>query len=88
VSVVKEISAPRYPSFTGIRKANRAEIPVWSAGDLGVEADAAGARASRVDWSNIYEPPPRDTNVEILEGDTPQEKAKKLVDRLFEEKVI
>ncbi len=88
VSVVKEINEPRYPSFMGIRKANRAEIPVWSAGDLGVEADAAGAGASRVDWSNIYEPPPRDTNVEIIEGDTPQEKAKKLVDRLFEEKVI
>ncbi|MBM2843211.1 MAG: Electron transfer flavoprotein alpha/beta-subunit, partial [Anaerolineales bacterium] len=35
VSVVKEIGEPRYPSFMGIRKASKAEIPVWSAADMG-----------------------------------------------------
>lgn len=88
VSVVKEINEPRYPSFMGIRKANRATIPTWTAADLEVVEDAAGSGASKVDWSNIYETPPRDTAVEIIEGETAAEKAKKLVDRLFEEKVI
>lgn len=88
ISVVKEINEPRYPSFMGIRKANRATIPSWSAGDLEVDVQATGAGASKVDWSNVYEPPPRDTSAEMIEADTVQEKVKILVDRLFEEKVI
>ncbi len=31
ISTVKEINEPRYPSLMGIRKANRATIPAWSA---------------------------------------------------------
>ncbi|MFW6097295.1 MAG: electron transfer flavoprotein subunit beta/FixA family protein, partial [Chloroflexota bacterium] len=86
ISVVKEINEPRYPSFMGIRKANRAEIPEWSAADL--EVEAAGADASTVDWTNVYEPPPRDTSVEMIEAETVEEQVKILADRLFEEKVI
>jgi electron transfer flavoprotein beta subunit len=88
ISVVKEINEPRYPSFMGIRKANRAEIPTLTAADLDLQADSAGASASKVDWSNIYELPARDTSVEIIEGETVQEKVKILADRLLEEKVI
>lgn len=88
ISTVKEINEPRYPSFMGIRKANRAEIPTLTAADLGLDAASAGAAASKVDWSNIYELPARDTSVEIIEGESAEEKARILVDRLFEEKVI
>lgn len=88
INVVKEINEPRYPSFMGIRKANRAEIPTLTAADLGLETAQAGAPASKVDWSNIYELPSRDTSVEIIEGETVEEKARVLVERLFEEKVI
>ena len=88
ISVVKEINEPRYPSFMGIRKANRATIPAWTAEDVGLGADEAGAAASKVDWSDIKEPPPRDTDVEIIEAETVAEQARILADRLFEEKVI
>lgn len=84
ISVVKEINEPRYPSFMGIRKANRATIPVWSAADIGVE----GSVGSKVDWSHVYAMPPREGEVEIIEGDSVAEKAEKLVDKLYEEKVI
>jgi electron transfer flavoprotein beta subunit len=87
ISVVKEINEPRYPSFMGIRKANRANIPTWSADDLGVDG-GTGSDASKVDWSNVYQLPARDVATEIIEGDSVAEKASKLVDRLFEEKVI
>lgn len=87
ISVVKEINEPRYPSFMGIRKANRATIPAWSAGDLG-DVGPAGAGASKVDWSNVYAMPTRDGAVEIIEGDDVTEQVETLVDRLFEEKVI
>ena len=88
ISVVKEINEPRYPSFMGIRKANRATIPAWTAAEIGVADDEAGVAASNVDWSEISEPPPRDTAVEIIEAETVPEQARILADRLFEEKVI
>jgi electron transfer flavoprotein beta subunit len=88
ISVVKEINEPRYPSFMGIRKANRASIPTWSAADLDVASSESGAEAARVDWSNIFEPPPRDSSVEIISAETVEEEAKMLADRLLEEKVI
>jgi electron transfer flavoprotein beta subunit len=83
VSVVKEINEPRYPSFMGIRKANRATIPTWSAGDLGVSPEP-----SKVDWAQVYAMPARAANTEMITGDSAQEQARILVDRLLEEKVL
>jgi electron transfer flavoprotein beta subunit len=87
IGVVKEINEPRYPSFMGIRKANRAEIPTWTAADLSING-GTGADAAKADWSNVYGLPPRDTKVEIIEADSVEEQARILADRLFEEKVI
>ncbi len=87
ISVVKEINEPRYPSFMGIRKANRAEIPVWTAANLSIDGPT-GAAASKVDWSHVFAIPPRVGSVEIIEGDSIAEQVEILVDKLFEEKVI
>jgi electron transfer flavoprotein beta subunit len=84
VSVVKEINEPRYPSFMGIRKASKAEIPALSRADLKLEGDLS----SRVAWPKIYEPPSVETEVEMIEGETAQEKARMLAQRLVEEKVV
>jgi electron transfer flavoprotein beta subunit len=84
VSVVKEINEPRYPSFMGIRKASRAEIPLWTAADLGLDEISDSA----VTWPEIIAPPKIETEVEMIDGETPEEKAANLVDRLLEEKVI
>ena len=83
ISFVKEINEPRYPSFMGIRKASKAVIPNWTAGDIGVSAPAAKA-----DWANVYPIPPREGEIEMIAGDTPEEQARNLVNKLFEEKVI
>jgi len=84
LSVVKEINEPRYPSFMGIRKASKAEIPVWTASDIGVTEGLSAA----VHWPEIIAPPKVETEVEMIEGDSAEEKAKKLAERLVEEKVI
>ncbi|MCA9979797.1 MAG: electron transfer flavoprotein subunit beta/FixA family protein [Anaerolineales bacterium] len=86
IGTVKEINDPRYPSFMGIRKANRATIPTWTSGDLSV--DGVGSGASKVDWSNVYAIPAREGSVEMIEGDDAEEIAEALVEKLFEEKVI
>ena len=84
VSVIKGINEPRYPSFMGIRKASKAEIPIWSAADVGLDEVAAPA----ITWPEIIAPLKVETECEIIEGDSPAEIAAKLADRLVEEKVI
>lgn len=84
ISVVKDINEPRYPSFMGIRKASKAEIPVWSAADVGVDS----AVQSKITWPDVYAPPPRTGEVEIIEGESVQARAEALVQKLIAEKVI
>jgi len=84
VSVVKEINEPRYPSFMGIRRASKAEIPRWSAADIGLDGDVQPA----LTWPEIFAPEKGETQCEIIEGSDPAGIAGKLADRLFEEKVI
>lgn len=84
VSVVKEINEPRYPSFMGIRKASKAEIPVWGMAELGLEA----APAPKVTWPTLLPVSREQTECEMVEAATPSEAAARLADRLLEEKVI
>ncbi|HSB89677.1 MAG TPA: electron transfer flavoprotein subunit beta/FixA family protein [Anaerolineales bacterium] len=84
ISVTKELNEPRYPSFMGIRKASKAVIPVWSAADLGMAAVPAPA----LTWPEVISPPKVDTQCEVIQGDTIEAIADKLVTRLLEEKVL
>jgi electron transfer flavoprotein beta subunit len=83
VSVVQSIGEPRYPSFMGIRKASKAEIPIWSLSDLGLSAPAPV-----VTRTELMNPPARDTSVEIITGASPAEIADKLADKILAEKVL
>lgn len=47
VSVTDELNKPRYPNFKLIMAARKAEVAEWSLTDLGVDASAVGAGASR-----------------------------------------
>jgi electron transfer flavoprotein beta subunit len=84
VSVVKGINEPRYPSFMGIRKASRAEIPTWSAADLGLDP----AITPKVVWPEIYALPPREGECQVIEAGTVEEAAGILADKLIAEKVV
>lgn len=83
VSVMKDIGEPRYPSFMGIRKASRAEIPVWSLADLGAEIPE-----SVVTWPEMINPPKQEVVTEIVSGGSPEEVAGALADKIIEEKVL
>lgn len=83
LSIVKDFGEPRYPSFMGIRKASRAEIPLWGLGDVGIEAPA-----SVVTWPEVLNPPVRDITNELIEGGSPEEIADKLADKIIGEKVL
>ncbi len=82
-SIVKDYSDPRYPSFMGIRKASRAEIPNLTAGDLGISKPE-----NKVKWFGVDNPPVRDITNEKIEGETLEEIAANLVSKIMEEKVL
>jgi electron transfer flavoprotein beta subunit len=82
-SVAKDFAEPRYPSFMGIRKASRADIPAWSLADLGIEAPTPV-----IEWPELMNPPSREVTCEIIEGGTPEEIADTLADKIIGEKVL
>lgn len=83
MSVVQSIGEPRYPSFMGIRKASKAEIPVWSLKDLGMAAPVL--HVSRLD---LITPPSREITCEIISGDSLNAIAESLADKILAEKVL
>lgn len=85
MSVVKDINAPRYPSFAGIRRASKASVPVWSAADIGAEA---GRLAAAVKWTRVFAPPPRQGKCDIVSGETPEQVAAALADKIMGEKIL
>ena len=89
VTVVKDINQPRYPTFRGIRRAARMQVPVWEASDLGgIDTERIGLTGSPTQVIRIFTPSPRQGGVEIVEADTVTEAANLLADKLLAEKVI
>ena len=83
VSVVQSIGEPRYPSFMGIRKASKANIPIWTLADLGIDAPAVAVKRTE-----LMNPPVNETKVEMIAGETPEAIAEALVEKILAEKVL
>ena len=84
LTLVKGTNEPRYPSLLRIRKVAKAEIPIWSAVDLGLSADdltPATTLAERV-------PPPARYSGEVISSGTAEEKVRSLVDKLLASQVL
>ena len=87
ISVVKEINEPRVASLKGKLAAKKAVIPKWDAAAIGAEKSKIGLSGSPTIVAKSYNPPPRKGGVRI-EGATAEEKAKNLVAKLRELKLI
>jgi len=86
VSVVKEINEPRLPSLKGKMAAKKAPITTWTNSDLNVDPSMVGANSpSRVITAT---PPAARQKGEIIEGETPEEIADKLVRKLKDDQAI
>ena len=83
ISLVKDYGEPRYPSFMGIRKAARAEIPTWTLATLGISAPAPV-----VSWPEIMNPPSRELVCDMIAGETPEAIGEMLADKILAEKVL
>lgn len=82
ITVVKEINVPRLPSLRGSMRAKTAQIPVWSADDIGAEEDKAGIAGSPTRVVKVFFPK-RESKSEILQGRT-EEQVDQLVEKLEE----
>jgi electron transfer flavoprotein beta subunit len=83
ISLVKDIGDPRYPSFMGIRRASKIEIPVWSLSQIGVPAPS-----SVVEYLALMNAPVREVVCELVTGGNPQEIAEHLADKIIGEKLL
>ncbi len=86
ISVVKEINEPRLPSLKGKMAARKKPITKWSAVDLGL--DAAGIGANSGTKTVKVSPPPTRPKGETITGETPEEVADKLFNKLRENQVL
>ncbi len=89
LTVVKDINQPRYPTFVGIRRATRMEIPTWGAAELtGARPEYLGLKGSPTQVVRIFSPPARAGKVTLFGADTPVDAAAQLAARLMADKVI
>jgi electron transfer flavoprotein beta subunit len=83
ISLVKDIGEPRYPSFMGIRRASKVEIPTWSLSQIGTSAPAAV-----VETLSLADAPVREVVCEFVTGANPQEIAEHLAEKIIGEKLL
>ena len=76
------MNEPRYPPLKGIMAAGRAQIPVWTAADLGLDGVTP-----RVNLRRLYVET-REAKVELIEADSLSEAGVKLADKLREARLV
>ena len=87
ITVIKAINEPRLPTVKGTMKANRKEIPVWTAADLDVNEGAIGLKGSPTQVRRIFTPGQRGQG-QIIQADTAREAAAGLVNKLIAAKLV
>jgi electron transfer flavoprotein beta subunit len=82
ITVVKEINEPRLASIRGIMRAKKANIKIWSADDINADRLLCGLSGSPTQVIKTFIPV-HNVKSEIIQGDSSEDKAKKLIDKLF-----
>ncbi|MBI2760671.1 MAG: electron transfer flavoprotein subunit beta/FixA family protein [Chloroflexi bacterium] len=84
VTVSNELGDPRYPQLRQIMAAARKQVTTYTLADLGLSDEQL---QPRLKLEKLYIPV-KESKVEIIEGDSPQEKAANLARKLREAKLI
>lgn len=83
LTVSHEMGLPRLPSGWGIISASRKEIPIWDAKAIKADTNRTGAGASRKKMVKLYIPV-KERKCEMIEGETPEEAAGILAEKMRE----
>ena len=87
ISVVKSINEPRYPTVKGTMKANRTEIPTWTAADMTVDEQKLGLKGSPTQVKKIFTPPQRTQGV-LINKETAREAVAELIQKMSDAKIV
>ena len=74
-------------SIRGIIKGANAEIPTWSAADIGVDLTSVGLKASPTNVFKSFTPKPKGAGIAVP-GDTPKEMVANLIGTLRSKNLI
>ncbi|MDH4157366.1 MAG: electron transfer flavoprotein subunit beta/FixA family protein [candidate division Zixibacteria bacterium] len=86
ISVVKEINEPRLPSLKGKMAAKKKTIVRWSAADLGLDGSGIGVNSTTKTVK--VAPPQSRPKGELVEGESPDDIADKLFEKLRNNQII
>jgi len=84
VTISNELGDPRYPQLRQIMAAARKQVDVWTLADLGLSTEQL---QPKIKVEKLYIPV-KQSNVEIIEGDSPEEQAAALARKLRDAKLI
>ena len=87
VTVVKSIAEPRFPTVKGTMKANRTQIPVWTATDIGADEKRIGLAGSPTQVRRIFTPSQRSQG-QLIQEETAAQSVAKLMQLLGEAKIV
>lgn len=87
VTISNELGAPRTANLRETMRAARKPVQAWTAADLGLTATQVGNAGARGCLERLYVPV-KTRHCELIEGASPEELARNLVQRLQEAKLI
>jgi len=87
VTVSNEMNQPRYPTIKGIMGAKKIEPTIWKPADIGLESSKTGAAGRRARVQKLFQPV-NEGKCDFAPGETPEEIAANLANKLREAKVI
>lgn len=87
VTISGELGKLRLPNIKGVLAAKKKEPLYWNAADIGADNISAGTDGQPVTLLRLYQPQ-RETQCEMITGDTPEEQGVKLADKLRQLKLI
>jgi electron transfer flavoprotein beta subunit len=87
ITVSNEMQQPRYPTIKGIMAAKKIEPVIWKPADIGLDAAKAGVTGRRTKVRKLFQPV-SEGKCDFATGETPEEMAANLANKLREAKVI
>jgi len=87
ITVSNEVGEPRYPTIKGIMAAKKKEPAVWKPADTGLESSQVSTAGQRARIVKLFQPV-REGTCELIEGESPEEAAANLAQKLRDAKVL
>jgi electron transfer flavoprotein beta subunit len=84
ITLIEGINEMRFADMAGMFRAARYEVPRWGVAATGItDTRQAGMKGSPTVVAQVFAPKPKEVKALRIEGDSPQAKARALLDKMF-----